>query len=200
MEWEKWWEFWKREAEQEEIKEINKVDSDLSVAADDKGVYIGSIKLDKIDARWWRSNVGLVSQEPFLFNDTILNNVSNGLSGTKWDKLEREEKLEMVQNACKEAGPQANKKPHSSIPNSSSKSHPEALPRKEDGQAEQERVAQDDSSYKSRTHRKSSSSKKSATSSVASARSGVQKQGEDDRSSVRCTLLPSLNGAAEAVV
>jgi ABC-type multidrug transport system fused ATPase/permease subunit len=48
-------------------------------------------------------NVGLVQQEPFLFNDTIFNNVVNGLSGTKWDDLPKEEKLEMVKNSCNEA-------------------------------------------------------------------------------------------------
>jgi ATP-binding cassette, subfamily B (MDR/TAP), member 1 len=67
------------------------------------GVYIGPTNLNKIDVKWWRMNVGLVQQEPFLFNDTIYNNVANGLSGTKGNDLPKEEKLEMVKNACKEA-------------------------------------------------------------------------------------------------
>lgn len=32
--------------------------------------------LDDIDVKWWRSKIGLVQQEPFLFNDTIYENVA----------------------------------------------------------------------------------------------------------------------------
>jgi ABC-type multidrug transport system fused ATPase/permease subunit len=53
--------------------------------------------------KWWRSQIGLVQQEPFLFNDTIYNNVAHGLSGTEWEHKTKEEKLEMVKDACKEA-------------------------------------------------------------------------------------------------
>ena len=67
------------------------------------GIYIGGTNINEIDARWWRSNVGLVQQEPFLFNDTIYNNVANGLAGTEWENATKEDKLLMVQNACKEA-------------------------------------------------------------------------------------------------
>ncbi|RDI87841.1 hypothetical protein Vi05172_g1888 [Venturia inaequalis] len=67
------------------------------------GIFIGDTKLSDIDVKWWRSNVGLVQQEPFLFNDTIFNNVANGLSGTKWQQSPHEMKLLMVQWACKEA-------------------------------------------------------------------------------------------------
>lgn len=67
------------------------------------GIFIGDSKLSDIDVKWWRSNVGLVQQEPFLFNDTIFNNVANGLSGTKWQQSPHEMKLLMVQWACKEA-------------------------------------------------------------------------------------------------
>jgi ATP-binding cassette subfamily B (MDR/TAP) protein 1 len=70
---------------------------------DTSGIFIGGVNLSKVDVKWWRSNVGLVQQEPFLFNDTIFSNVANGLSGTQWQKASREEKLVMVKNACKEA-------------------------------------------------------------------------------------------------
>ncbi|KJZ74359.1 hypothetical protein HIM_06169 [Hirsutella minnesotensis 3608] len=59
--------------------------------------------LDDINVKWWRSQIGLVQQEPFLFNDTIYNNVINGLAGTKWEDEPEEKKREMVQEACKEA-------------------------------------------------------------------------------------------------
>ena len=67
------------------------------------GIFIGEVNLKEIDAKWWRKQVGLVQQEPFLFNDTIYTNVANGLSGTQWEELPKEEKFVMVQNACKEA-------------------------------------------------------------------------------------------------
>lgn len=47
--------------------------------------------------------MGLVQQEPFLFNDTIYNNVAHGLSGSKWLDVPEEEKRALVEKACKEA-------------------------------------------------------------------------------------------------
>jgi ATP-binding cassette, subfamily B (MDR/TAP), member 1 len=75
-------------------------------AVDEKkssGIFIGDVNLKEVDAKWWRKQVGLVQQEPFLFNDTIYNNVANGLSGTPWEDLPKDEQFAMVQNACKEA-------------------------------------------------------------------------------------------------
>ncbi|KAG5756898.1 hypothetical protein H9Q70_000541 [Fusarium xylarioides] len=59
--------------------------------------------LDEINVKWWRSQIGLVQQELFLFNDTIYSNVLNGLIGTKWENEPDEKKREMVHEACKEA-------------------------------------------------------------------------------------------------
>ncbi|KAF2434890.1 leptomycin B resistance protein pmd1 [Tothia fuscella] len=67
------------------------------------GIFVGDVNLNQIDEKWWRINVGLVQQEPFLFNDTIFNNVANGLAGTHWENETKENKLEMVKAACKEA-------------------------------------------------------------------------------------------------
>ena len=68
----------------------------------------GSIKLDdndikKVNVNWLRSQIGLVQQEPVLFNDTIYNNVVHGLFNTSMDKLPEEEKRELVRKACIEA-------------------------------------------------------------------------------------------------
>ncbi|KAF7552699.1 hypothetical protein G7046_g7326 [Stylonectria norvegica] len=60
-------------------------------------------KLDAIDLRWWRSQIGLVQQEPFLFNDTIYQNVAYGLVGSKWADEPEERKRELVKEACAEA-------------------------------------------------------------------------------------------------
>lgn len=59
--------------------------------------------LDEIDVKWWRSQIGLVQQEPFLFNDTIYANVMHGLVGTKWENEPLEAKKELARDACREA-------------------------------------------------------------------------------------------------
>ena len=38
--------------------------------------------LKNMDLGWWRPQIGLVQQEPFLFDDTIERNVEYGLVGT----------------------------------------------------------------------------------------------------------------------
>ncbi|KAH0601094.1 hypothetical protein MHUMG1_02095 [Metarhizium humberi] len=59
--------------------------------------------LDDIELKWWRSQIGMVQQEPFLFNDTIYTNVANGLVGSRWEHESEEKKRELVKEACKEA-------------------------------------------------------------------------------------------------
>ncbi|KUI65750.1 Multidrug resistance protein 2 [Cytospora mali] len=59
--------------------------------------------LDDIDVKWWRSQIGLVQQEPFLFNDSIYANVIHGLVGTQWEDEPLEIKKELARQACKEA-------------------------------------------------------------------------------------------------
>lgn len=66
-------------------------------------ITIGGHNLEMLDLKWWRAQVGVVQQEPFLFNDTIINNVANGLIGTQWENESKEIKLELVQEACQEA-------------------------------------------------------------------------------------------------
>lgn len=59
--------------------------------------------LDDINVKWWRSQIGLVQQEPFLFNDSIFNNVAFGLVGSTYENAPEGEKLVLVEEACKEA-------------------------------------------------------------------------------------------------
>ncbi|KAJ5420688.1 hypothetical protein N7465_003207 [Penicillium sp. CMV-2018d] len=66
-------------------------------------ISVGQRNIEQLDLKWWRSNIGLVQQEPFLFNDTILKNVSFGLIGTKWEDEPDSVKAGLVKNACKEA-------------------------------------------------------------------------------------------------
>lgn len=68
----------------------------------------GSIKTEgsnihEIDLTWWRSQIGLVQQDPFLFNDTILKNLELGLVGTEWEHVPEYEKRRLIEKACKEA-------------------------------------------------------------------------------------------------
>ncbi|KAF2015176.1 ABC multidrug transporter-like protein [Aaosphaeria arxii CBS 175.79] len=66
-------------------------------------IRIGDRPLNEIDLYWWRAQIGFVQQEPFLFNDTIFNNVKHGLVGTRWEYACTELKKDLVYNACKEA-------------------------------------------------------------------------------------------------
>ncbi len=59
--------------------------------------------LGDIDLKWWRSQIGLVQQEPFLFNDTIFKNVAAGLIGSQWENESDEIKLQLVKEACAES-------------------------------------------------------------------------------------------------
>ncbi|KAF2093344.1 P-loop containing nucleoside triphosphate hydrolase protein [Rhizodiscina lignyota] len=77
-------------------------EKDIPEPASD-GIRIGGVDLRDVDTKWWRSQIGLVQQEPFLFNDTIFNNVAYGLCGTQWQDVSEKEKLELVVAACKEA-------------------------------------------------------------------------------------------------
>ncbi|KAH8819085.1 P-loop containing nucleoside triphosphate hydrolase protein, partial [Xylogone sp. PMI_703] len=66
-------------------------------------ITVGDCNLEDLDLKWWRGQIGLVQQEPFLFNDTIFGNVVHGLIGTEWEKESETRKRELVQEACREA-------------------------------------------------------------------------------------------------
>ncbi|KAI8626309.1 ABC transporter-like protein [Xylariaceae sp. FL1651] len=66
-------------------------------------VTIGGRNVTDLDLKWWRSQIGLVQQEPFLFNQTIFENVATGLIGTEWENADDAIKRELVQTACGEA-------------------------------------------------------------------------------------------------
>lgn len=66
-------------------------------------VTVDGQKLTDLDLKWWRSQIGLVQQEPFLFNQTIFENIASGLVGTKWEDADTKVKSQLIQAACKEA-------------------------------------------------------------------------------------------------
>jgi len=47
-------------------------------------IKVGGHAISDLDLKWWRSQIGLVQQEPFIFNDTIAKNVEYGLIGSTW--------------------------------------------------------------------------------------------------------------------
>lgn len=66
-------------------------------------VWTSGHNIQDFSLKWWRSQIGLVQQEPFLFNDSVESNVAFGLIGTIWEDAEPEKKLELVQDACRQA-------------------------------------------------------------------------------------------------
>ncbi|KAG8672425.1 hypothetical protein FPOAC2_05812 [Fusarium poae] len=66
-------------------------------------ISISDHSIEDLDLKWWRSQIGLVQQEPFLFNDTIFNNVAHGLIGSEWQDESEVKRRERVSQACKEA-------------------------------------------------------------------------------------------------
>ena len=66
-------------------------------------VLIGSHNIESVDLKWWRSSIGLVQQEPFLFNKSIYENVELGLLGSPWELETIDVKRKHVQKACEES-------------------------------------------------------------------------------------------------
>ena len=68
----------------------------------------GTITLDgrnirNLNLRYLRTKIRLVQQEPVLFSGTVFDNVAYGLLGTEHENATAEKKLQLVQDACKDA-------------------------------------------------------------------------------------------------
>jgi ABC-type multidrug transport system fused ATPase/permease subunit len=85
----------KQEQEQEQ--------GEVVVLQNSGNVYYGPHNIETLDRKWWRSQIGLVQQEPVLFNETIYENVVKGLIGSLWEHEEVSSKVERVKEACREA-------------------------------------------------------------------------------------------------
>lgn len=84
------------------------VASELTIDVNQTSQNTGSVLVDghnlnDIDVKWWRTQIGLVQQEPFLFNDTIYRNIALGLIGSQWENETEEVKRDLIKGACKEA-------------------------------------------------------------------------------------------------
>lgn len=56
-----------------------------------------------VDAKWLRSQIALVQQQPQLFNASIFENITYGLIGTEQEHVSIEEKMRLVEEACQKA-------------------------------------------------------------------------------------------------
>ncbi|KAM5476044.1 multidrug-resistance transporter mdr5 [Microsporum audouinii] len=66
-------------------------------------VTLDGTELKDLNVKWLRSQIGLVQQEPVLFNDTIYTNVLYGLPPEEIAKMDEEKKRELVRQACVES-------------------------------------------------------------------------------------------------
>lgn len=91
------------EKEDEAVQKAEALENSKPIITLSGTVSVGGHNIDKLDLKWWRSQIGLVQQEPFIFNDTIYKNVEYGLIGSKFENESPEVKRELVIEACKEA-------------------------------------------------------------------------------------------------
>ncbi|KAE8135274.1 P-loop containing nucleoside triphosphate hydrolase protein [Aspergillus pseudotamarii] len=66
-------------------------------------ILVGKHNLNDLDIKWWRSQIGLVEQEPVLFNESVYTNVAFGLIGTAWEHEPERVKMDLVVKACRDA-------------------------------------------------------------------------------------------------
>ncbi|KAI1641043.1 multidrug resistance protein [Biscogniauxia mediterranea] len=66
-------------------------------------VYLDGHDVSKLNLRWLRQQMSLVSQEPTLFGTTIYHNIRYGLIGTKFENESDEKQKELVIEAAKKA-------------------------------------------------------------------------------------------------
>ena len=51
-------------------------------------ISVDGINLNEYDIQHWRQDIGYVTQEQFFFNDTVLNNLTLGREGVKYEEIE----------------------------------------------------------------------------------------------------------------
>ena len=66
-------------------------------------IELDGVALNSLNLNWMRRQIGLVSQEPTLFEGTVAENVAFGLVGTSHANAESVKKQELVEFACKQA-------------------------------------------------------------------------------------------------
>jgi ABC-type multidrug transport system fused ATPase/permease subunit len=69
----------------------------------DGQILVDGVPLKDFQLKWIRRKIGLVSQEPILFEGSIYDNVAHGLVGSSKEQASEKEKKELVRNACEMA-------------------------------------------------------------------------------------------------
>lgn len=67
------------------------------------GIFLDGSNLASFQLQWLRQHIHVVSQEPFLFNRTIYENIEFGLTGRRWDSVPKEEKRRLIFKAAEVA-------------------------------------------------------------------------------------------------
>ena len=49
-------------------------------------ILLDGVEIRQLQLKWWRQQMGLVSQEPILFDDTIHANIAYGKDGIAYDE------------------------------------------------------------------------------------------------------------------
>ncbi|CZT11194.1 related to multidrug resistance protein [Rhynchosporium graminicola] len=62
-------------------------------------ILLDGVDITNINTRWLRSQIGLVQQEPVLFQGTVFQNVANGFMDHQ-KLLPREQQMKLIQEAC----------------------------------------------------------------------------------------------------
>ncbi|KAH8652225.1 multidrug resistance protein-like protein 1 [Xylariales sp. PMI_506] len=70
-------------------------------------VLIDGHDIESLDYRWLRSNMRIVSQEPFLFDTTVFENIAFGLVGTEHQDVHLDFKKRLVEEAANAANAHA---------------------------------------------------------------------------------------------
>ena len=66
-------------------------------------VYLDGHEVSKLNLRWLRRQMSLVSQEPTLFGTTIFGNIQHGLIGTKHEHESTEQQRALIESAARMA-------------------------------------------------------------------------------------------------
>ena len=91
------------EPSDKELTVESRVDVTEDTENQNGSITIGGQDVQALDLKWWRSQIGLVQQEPFTFSTSIYENVAYGLVGSKWEFTDDETKMGLVKEACEEA-------------------------------------------------------------------------------------------------
>ncbi|EEQ35850.1 multidrug resistance protein [Microsporum canis CBS 113480] len=92
-----------KSTDQKDTDEKDTDEKDTDERKENGSIMIGPHSIDELDLKWWRSQIGLVQQEPFSFNTSIFRNVAFGLVGSKWEHESEDVQRQLVVEACREA-------------------------------------------------------------------------------------------------